>query len=173
MAEGFASSWRDPQEGVAQVSLAGILAPIAISLLRVSLAATHPFAVRAEAASRDVIAAVEDLPEAERETWGRVAYVWAFYEAGWFTDPKGSNDDSQACGILQIHTPEKWLPGATCKAVREDRVLGFRAGIALMRLLRDKCGSLRGAMVAYSTDGACHDYAVPIVTRRLKLAGVQ
>ena len=66
----------------------------------------------------------------------------------------------------------EWLPaGWTCAALRKDRVLGWRAGIRIMRRLIDKCGSVKSGLTAFATDGACHTWTPAIVVYRMKLAG--
>ena len=111
----------------------------------------HPIMVRAAGAAADLALELEALPltHEERETYGRVAYVWSFYEAAWWTSPPGSNDAGAACGVMQVHSPELFVPGATC-------------------------GGLRAGLTAYSTTGLCpkKGWTIRLVVDRLALAGV-
>ena len=44
-------------------------------------------------------------------------------------DPRGFGDDHRACGVLQVHHPEKYVDGATCAKVRADRRRGLPAAV--------------------------------------------
>jgi len=135
------------------------------------LTPSHPFSIRASSAADDLIAAVaaEGIPEGDRATWTRRAWVWAYYESAFTTDALG--DAGASCGVLQVNAPEKWIAGATCDAVRKDRVLGFRVGLRLMKHLIDKCGSVRSGLTSYATGKDCPTYTIGLVVRRMKIAG--
>lgn len=134
------------------------------------------FQSRGEAAAEDVSAAVAMLPsgvpEDRREVYARLLFTWSFFESSWLANPPGSNDKGSACGVLQIHTPELWLPGATCAKVRASRKLGYLVGLTVIRQLEKKCGSLGSAMTAFSTYGMCQVKILPLVSRRYQLAGL-
>lgn len=129
---------------------------------------------RAEGAAQDVITVVNDrLPDAppgERMAWARVLFTWSRFESSWLADPRGWNDDRAACGVLQVHWPQKWVVGATCKRVRADRRLGYRVGLEVMLAMQVKCGSRALALGAFSSDGTCQSIA--LVARRCRLAGL-
>ena len=159
------------------VLLALAVRMIALAMPGAALPPEHPIMVRARGAADDLLEAV--AAEAEHEpALVRAAYVWSFYESGWYASPVGPNDKGGACGVLQIHVsslPKGWIPPEwTCAAVRKDRVLGYRAGLRVLRRLVDRCGSLRGGLHAYSTTGACPAPAAPpirVVLERCKVAG--
>jgi len=108
----------------------------------------------------------------QRETWARIMFVFAYYEASWYASPKGSNDEGRACGVLQVHNPEKYVTGYDCKSVRGSLEKGFDVGLALMMRLEKQCGSKKAALTAYATDGACHNWTLPLVVKRCKEAGL-
>ena len=141
------------------------------ALVGMPLPTGHPFSARARGAAEDVIAAVETpedgIPALERATWARRAFIWGYYESAFTTAASG--DGGASCGVLQVTTPERWLTGATCARVKADRVLGFRVGITVMRMLVTKCGSVRAGLTAYATDGACHPWTLALVERRLRM----
>lgn len=128
-------------------------------------------AARASGALVDAEAALraEGLDGEKLEVWSRRLWGWAYWESGWHASPAGSNDNGAACGVLQVHGPERLLEGATCAAVRKDRVLGFRAGYRMLVELVDKCGSVERALGAYAT-GQCGG-APMLVRRRCKALG--
>ena len=154
---------------------------LALALPGQHLPATHPIMVRANAAAKAIsektVLVYADLPLAEQEKRARVAFTWAFHESGWQANPKGSNDQGSAAGILQIHVasvPKGVLPdGFTPAALRADVAVGAEAGLRVIRHLEEKCGSLRAAMTAFSTNGACpaKGWTVGLVTRRCAEAG--
>ncbi len=135
-----------------------------------------PLQLRAEHASEAALAVVEQLPASvsadHRLSYAKLLFVWSGYESSWYASPPGDNDKGAACGIMQIHTPEKWVPGATCEKVRASAHLGYVVGLTVIRQLEAKCGSLVAGLTAYSTDGACHNYVLPLVRKRCKLAGL-
>lgn len=135
-----------------------------------TLPATHPFMVRASGAYDDIQAALaaDDVPLAARPLWTRRAFTWSYYESSFVTAAVG--DNGKSLGVMQVQTPEKWLKGATRELVLKDRVMGYRVGMAVMKQLIDKCGSVRVGLTAYATDGACHDWKLPVVTHRCKIA---
>lgn len=144
-----------------------ILTALVTSLLGMQLPASHPVALRAESAARDVVVAVEELPESERETWARLAFVFAFYESAWMTAAVG--DGGRSLGVLQVNS--MWLGSYSRADVLKDRVLGFRLGIRTMRRLVSECGSMSAGLGAYAS-GQCNGAAF-LVKRRCKLAGVR
>jgi hypothetical protein len=150
---------------------AALLALLPALLGTPALPASHPFNVRANAAADDLIAAMvaEGIPEGDRETWGRRAFVWSFYESAFTRDALG--DAGASCGYMQVSTPGKWLKDATCDSVRKDGVAGYRVGLRVMKLLIDKCGSVRAGLNAYATNGECKTYTIGLVLRRMKIAG--
>ena len=96
------------------------------------------FLRRADGAADDLLAALaaDDVPAQARDAWAWRAWAWGYGESSFLADPPGHNDDGRACGVLQVHANElhEWLPaGWTCAALRKDRVLGWRAGIRIMR----------------------------------------
>lgn len=126
---------------------------------------------RAKGALVDVETALraESLDGEKLEAWSRRLWGWAYWESGWHAAPAGSNDAGAACGVLQVHGPERLLDGATCAAVRKDRVLGFRVGYRLIVELVAKCGTVERALGAYAT-GQCGG-APLLVRRRCKVLG--
>lgn len=135
-------------------------------LVGLTLSASHPVTVRASTAADHIAAALaaEGVPEAARAAWSYRAFVMAYYESSWTVSALG--DGGAACGYLQVTTPEKWLKGATCASVRTDGVAGMRVGIAVMRMLIDRCGSVKAGLTAYATDGACHPWVAKEIVRR-------
>lgn len=115
-------------------------------------------AVEARAKAAHVAAesalALEGLEGEELAAWSRRLWGWSYWESAWHPSPPGSNDNGAACGIMQVHFPERLLAGATCDAVRKDAVLGYRVGYRLLKELVAKCGSLDAALGAYAT-GQC------------------
>lgn len=143
-----------------------------------ALPPSHPISVRADGAADDLVTAT--LLEAEHEpALVRAAWVWSFYESSWWANPKGSNDKGGACGVMQVHVAAVvsagWVPSDwTCAALRKDRVLGYRAGLRVLRRLVDRCGSLRAGLTAYSTTGACPVPGTPpirVIVERCAVAG--
>lgn len=150
-----------------------ILIKLIAGLIGLMLPASDPAVVRASAAADDVIVVVQKRVEpAHREKWARILFAWGYYEASWWANPKGSNDQGAACGVMQVHNPEKYLDGASCARVRADRQLGFAVGLELLLKLEKDCGSTAGALTAYSMDGACKPYVIPLVASRCKKAGL-
>lgn len=129
---------------------------------------------RAESAAKITVDVVEAFPFERREALARVAFVFQGGESGFQANPKGSNDKGAACGAMQVHTPEKFVAGATCAKVRADYRLGVVAGVTIINMLWDRCGSLSGALTAYATDGTtCHKgWVLPLVSKRCKTAGL-
>jgi len=158
------------------VLLASILLPTLATMglpTSVKLPDSHPLILRATSCAADVVEVVDSLPEHQRTLWAPVLYVWALKEGGCYADPPGSSDDRAACGVTQVHEPQKVIAGATCAKVRADRKLGLQVGLTLMIQLAKKCGTIGGGMTAYSTNGACTGgWVLPLVKHRLKLAGV-
>lgn len=129
---------------------------------------TPAVAARARAAAEAVQrSAARVCAPADREACARLGFVWGGFEAGWYASPPGYNDDGKACGVLQVH-----LPADRCKAARASLDVGFDEGLRLMVALKSKCGTWRAAMNAYSTRGECVAWTLPLVTRRMKIAGV-
>lgn len=151
------------------------LLPLLTHLPSSALPSSHPFVMRASSAADDLAQALEEEKAGEgsidRATWTRLVFVWAYHESAFYTDAVG--DGGASVGVMQVQTPEKWLAGATREKVLKDRVLGFRVGIRVMRELVKKCGSLRAGLTAYATDGSCKTWTLPLVTRRMKIAGVE
>lgn len=104
-----------------------------------------------------------------------VAFASSYYESNWYENPYGDNDKSKACGVMQTHTPERFVAGATCEKVRVDRVLGYQVGMEILLNRWRACGTLEAAMTAYgSKGGVCPQggWVLPTVKKRLKFAGV-
>lgn len=143
----------------------------------VILPITHPDRVRVEAAASDLATAME-LEGVSDVKVGKAAFVWSWYEAGLWADPRGDNDKGSACGVGQVHVasmPKGLLhPSWTCAALRADRVLGYRAQLRVILHLRTQCGGdLRGALTAYSTTGTCPKpgWTIRLVKARCETAG--
>ena len=134
-----------------------------------ALPPTHPFMVRASKAADDLLAALaaDDVPD--RDTWAWRGWVWSYHESAFTPDALGDNGAS--CGYLQVSMPHKVIEGATCEKVRKDGVLGMRVGLGLMKRLIDKCGSVRKGLTSYATGKDCPGWTLPLVERRMKLAG--
>lgn len=164
------------------MTIKAIILTLVLGLLRqgglpdgVTLPDTHPTMVRAAENAAAVETVVEKLVSnpTERLAWARIIYVFGYFEASWLANPKGSNDQGSACGVMQVHTPEKFLPGATCSAVRKDLALGYEVGLTLMLQLEAQCGSKAAALTAYATNGSCpKGWILPLVRKRCKLAGL-
>lgn len=159
-----------------------ILFALALRLLALAygttLPASHPEVARVEAAAGDLARAME-LEGISDVRVGRVAFVWSWYEAALYADPKGDNDKGAACGVGQVHVgdvPKGWLePEWTCAALRANRVLGYRAELRVIERFRAQCGGdLRAGLTAYSTRGKCppKDWTIRLVAERMKIAGV-
>ena len=136
---------------------------------------TDPLMIRATANAAAIETVTEKLVKnpIERETWARIAFVFGFFEASWLSNPKGDNDKGAACGVMQVHTPEKFVPGATCTAVRKDLALGYEVGLTLMLQLEAQCGSKAAALTAFATNGTCpKGWTLPLIKRRCKMAGL-
>jgi hypothetical protein len=145
----------------------------AISLMLGAPTVPGPLRARAEAAAKITVDVAQSFPLERREQLARMAYVFQAAESGFVADPKGSNDQGAACGAMQVHTPYKFVEGATCAKVRADYRLGVLVGMTLMNLLWDKCGSPAAALTAYSTNGQCPGtWVLPVVSRRCKIAGL-
>lgn len=140
----------------------------------IALPSTHWLPQRGEAAMLDAVAAVQamKLSDADQERYARLAVVFGFYEGAWLASPRGSNDNGAACGVMQVWSPERILPGATCAKVRADRVLGFRVGLLTIQQLEARCGSLRKALNSYATGRDCPEYHIALVDKRCAMAGV-
>ena len=136
-------------------------------LIAVHLISSPSALVRAREVAAEIASIESD------EAVARSVFVWAYREGAWFSAPPGSSDNGGSCGVLQISAgqwtsvlPETW----TCAAMREDRLLGLRAGILVLHHLRNACGSLSGAWSAYSS-GRCRG-APLLVARRCVSAGL-
>jgi hypothetical protein len=128
----------------------------------------------------DVAAVVEvEAPLLDsREATGRLLVVWAWGESSWRTGALGDCSNPahrtvatcRSFGVLQMN--RMWL-GGEVEAVLSDRRLALRRGLALMRDLAGKCGSVRAGLRAYAS-GSCQGTirSRRIVDHRLKLAGV-
>lgn len=150
-----------------------IFTAIAIALLHRTPPPSDPLWARASIAET---AAVEAARAESSVTWerdARIAFVFAYLEAGWSASPKGSSDRGEACGSMQVHA-RQWaslLPVAwTCAVIRSDLVIGMRAGLLVMHHLEGHCGSLARAVGAYAT-GACNA-DLRVVRDRCVLAGL-
>lgn len=130
---------------------------------------------RGESAIQDLDHAFTRLgsSEEERTILAPIALVWSYYESNWFANPKGSNDQGSACGVMQVHQPWIERPGTTCQDLRSDRILGYEIGILRLQDFITKCGSVRGGLTAYSTNGQCPKpgWAIRLVVNRCKIAG--
>lgn len=94
---------------------------------------------------------------------------------------EGTNDGGNACGVGQVHVDEiqsltNWKgvlePEWTCRAVRKDRVLGFRVMIRILKRLEVDCGSTAAAWSAYAGTLGCRTFVLPLVKKRCKRAGL-
>ena len=145
----------------------------AISLMLGAPTVPSALRSRAECAAKITVEVAQGFPADRREQLARIAFVFQAGESGFVGNPKGSNDQGAACGPMQVHTPEKWLPGATCAKVRADYKLGVQVGMTLMNMLWDKCGGPAAALTAYATNGQCPGtWVLPLVQRRCKIAGL-
>jgi hypothetical protein len=153
--------------------LTGILATMGVPK-SVRLPDSHPSMVRYDACAADVVEVVSSMVPPERVgVIAPIAYVFALKEGNCQANPKGDNDKGAACGVMQTHTPDLILPGATCEKVRADRKLGIRVGVTLMLAKEAECGSMRAGLTAYATNGACpaKGWTINLVLERCKLAG--
>lgn len=129
---------------------------------------------RAVSASDVVLVEVQAFPADRREPLARVAVEWFGYESGYSMNPRGYNDKGDACGIGQVHSPHTYLKGATCDKVRTDLNLSVRVALVVIDRLWTQCGSLGGAMTAYSSNIGCpiNGWVLPMVSFRCKEAGL-
>ena len=141
----------------------------ALTALALRLAGTHSSAL----AERGREAAEEVAMIETDEARARAILTWSKLEAQWWTDPKGDNDHSEACGATQMHVgfwrdvlPEVW----TCEALRSDRLTAYWATSLVLDHLVRRCGSLASALGAYS-GGTC-GAAPELVKRRCRMAGL-
>lgn len=111
-------------------------------------------------------------PEAVQERRARLVLVMGWYEGAWQASPPGSNDSGRACGVMQVHSPQWDIAGATCEAVRADRVLGFEVGIVRLQTLEARCGSIAAGLAAYATDGRCGKQLGAAMSWRCRRAGL-
>jgi hypothetical protein len=85
--------------------------------------------------------------------WNRTAelmLVMGFFEAGWSANPRGSNDEGRACGVMQVHTPDP----AKCAERRASLSAGYRAGLRTLKKMLELCGTINGAVAAFAS-GSC------------------
>jgi hypothetical protein len=138
----------------------------------VTLPDTHPTMVRMRECAADVVAVTDLLPVEKRATYAPIVFVFANLEGGCYASPAGSNDNGAACGVMQIHEPQKIIAGATCEKVRADRRLGIRVGVAAFTWWEHECGSLADGLSGYAT-GHCPPKGkpIPLVRKRCALAG--
>jgi hypothetical protein len=138
-----------------------------------------PILIRAQEAAQDVDAVFEDesirkrLDKNEINPWKKMTFTMHGKEASFSANPKGSNDNGNACGALQVWAP--WLPeGLTCKQVRASRKLGLRAGVIVALNFRDKCGGGLGEAWSAFAMGRCgpKGMALEVILERCKIAGV-
>jgi hypothetical protein len=132
---------------------------------------THPMLRHALDAAPIVAEEASMWPEATRIAAARMVFTMGGFESGWQADPKGSNDDGGACSFGQVHSPERYLPGATCAVVRKDLRLGIRVTFAVVALLTQRHGTMAAGLTAYAT-GSYKGWILAEVTRRCALAGV-
>jgi hypothetical protein len=134
-----------------------------------------PVLARAAVSAQTIVRVVERVVPSpvEQKAWTRILFTFGGFESGWWKSPKGWNDNGNACGVLQVHTPQKYVPGATCDKVRKDLELGYEVGLRLMLQLEEHCGSKASALTAYAT-GVCgtSTFVLPLVKRRCKVAGL-
>lgn len=135
---------------------------------------THPVMVRADARSAEIIEVVESMvsDRTQQDAWERSLFGWEFWEASWFVSPHGSNDDGNACGVLQIHSPEKIVPGTTCSMLRKDAKLAVKVALTFLLQKEKECGSKAAAWTAFSWDGACHKDTIDLVKNRCRYVGL-
>ena len=135
---------------------------------------THPVMIRADARAAEIVEVVEAMvpDRVQQDVWERSLFGWEFWESSWFVSPHGSNDDGNACGVLQIHSPEKILPGATCEKLRKDSKLAVKVALTFLLEREKTCGSKAAAWTAFSWDGACHKETIDLVKNRCRYVGL-
>jgi hypothetical protein len=123
----------------------------ALFLYASALGGRHRTAADAADVAQVVIDATPEplLFPGERVYWIRQGW----YESRWAASPVGHNDAGAACGWQQLN---RWLlPFGACEEHRADRVLNLRAARVLLARQLARCGSVRAAVGAYMTGGAC------------------
>jgi hypothetical protein len=61
-------------------------------------------------------------------------------------------DHGAACGAMQLHDLARG--GVSCSSMLADRRVALAAGLAWMRAMRDRCGSVRAGLRAFAS-GSC------------------
>lgn len=110
-----------------------------------------------EAEVKSMVADVEEAtPEPLLFPGERLFWLRTSWEEGAFQkSPKGYNDNGSACGVTQVNKfviPEGF---GTCADLRASRAKSIAASRAILKPLIIKCGSVRSAIGAYMTGGAC------------------
>lgn len=95
----------------------------------------------------------------------RLLAVWTIRESG---GRSIMGDHGAACGAMQLH--EVARQGVPCEAMLANRRVALSSGLAWMRAMRDRCGSVRAGLRAYAS-GSCSG-AVTLVRVRCALADV-
>jgi hypothetical protein len=133
-----------------------------------------PTMQRAGTRAEETISVVEAMvaDPVERDVWERSLFGWEYWEASWQTSPKGWNDAGTACGVLQVHAPEKIIPGTTCEMMRKDSKLAIRVALTFLLEREKTCGSKAAAWTAFSWDGGCHDFSLDLVKFRCRSVGL-
>lgn len=121
--------------------------------------------VRAVALEEPPLLPSQEDEGAARTKTAEILLVWAWAESRW--EARALGDNGHACGVLQLHPIAR--PGYSCAAVRADRRLGLRLGLAWMRRMSAQCGSLEGGLRAFAS-GRCSG-AREFVARRCALVG--
>lgn len=140
---------------------------------------THPLmSRRVWPAVVATIAAVEKVgcfPRKETETQdeacertARVALRWQHGESSLLANPKGSNDDGQACGAMQVNVQH--IGFEECRLARKSYRHGVEIGVRMMLAEVARCGGVVAGLGAYSTKGQCGG-APMLIARRCAEAG--
>ena len=134
----------------------------------------HPVMLRASARADEIVEVVESMVSdpVQQEAWERGLFGWEFWEASWFISPPGSNDNGNACGVLQIHSPERIIPGTSCAMLRKDAKLAVKVALTFLLEREKTCGSKAAAWTAFSWDGGCHPATLDLVRYRCHRIGL-
>lgn len=135
----------------------------------------HIVLKRADLKATETITVVEEMIKdpIQRETWARAAFGFEYWESSWMTSPVGYNDNGDACGTLQTHTPHLILPGATCDKVRRDAKLAIKVALTFLLEREKTCGSKAAAWTAFATNGSCpKNWVLQLVKNRCRSVGL-
>lgn len=116
---------------------------------------------------RSVAMAEDPLVDDDRAATARLLLVWTIRESA---GRSVMGDQGRACGALQLH--ELARQGVTCEAMLANRRVALAAGLAWMRRMRDRCGSVAAGLRAFAS-GSCEGSprARDLVRVRCALAG--